>query len=133
MGKLIPAQIYLDDRYCILPYSEVFCRDPKNRTLIVWGYLVDVKAGIATSQKIFFELPQGVIQYQPEKEEILERIAVDQHQMVLVNGVISTAENAVNAVLSVDNNNFIVKRDDHVFYLVEAPGLRLELRYCPPV
>ncbi len=128
----INAQIYLNRRTCVLPGSEVVCRDPKQRRIIAWGDVVDVLSG--WGKRMMFEVPQGIIQYSVTKREVIERIATDDYQMVFVNGDHS---NVTSALFAINHavEPLIVTQDDDGILMVKSTTqdgyveITVELRY----
>ncbi len=124
--------IRLNGRYDLLPGAEVLFRDPLKRTIIASSQLRDNKTGEITSQYLV-ELPQGFIVYQATRKEIIERIAIDTYKILLVDGVSSTAQNAVHAVKNIVRPK--VLRDDPFILKITGKtnegyrSITVELRY----
>ena len=91
MQKTISNQIILltssGKSICIMSGAEIIYRDSKQRTIVVWGDVVNMSSGLG--RRMMFEIPQGVIKYETTKPEIFERLAIDNYKIIFVNGCLS--------------------------------------------
>lgn len=112
--------------------AEIIYRDSKQRTIVVWGDVVNMSSGLG--RRMMFEIPQGVIKYETTKPEIFERLAIDNYKIIFVNGCLSNIKDAIFAIKS-SKEPFVVTQDDYGILIVKSTtedgyaDIVVELRY----
>ena len=130
-------QFYLDDENCVLPGAEIICHNRRDKMAVVSGHIINIKTGKCS--KKLFEIEQKILPecaylpYETSKEEVIRKIAVDNYQVVCVNGYPS---NAASAVFAIKNSAvLIVTADNEGIFIVKSTTqdgyveITVELRY----